>query len=294
VEELCDLLRKVKYLPGDLVILLGDLVAKGPNSKAVIRLAMDIEAISVRGNHDQEVVRQGISFSRRTGKYDFKTSRRYAEENLGDNQPNARPSIEEHLRIAMSLSMQEFEWLSNLPYYIKAADLGCLFVHAGFQKNIPLPQQEPWSMMTMRSLLPTGKVSPRCIQNHPWGRDWGGPMTVYFGHDAARGLQKYTSAMGLDTGCVYGGNLTCILLPDEILVSTAARQVYQTYGKADSHKVYAWSDQNNATQSISPVPTVSPPNATAPPNRASNRAAMRASAKLSIKTTNDAKKLGVQ
>ena len=37
VDELCELLRKVNYLPGDLVLLLGDLVAKGPKSKAVIR-----------------------------------------------------------------------------------------------------------------------------------------------------------------------------------------------------------------------------------------------------------------
>lgn len=34
-------------------------MAKGPNSTAVVQLAMDINALSVRGNHDHEVVRQG-------------------------------------------------------------------------------------------------------------------------------------------------------------------------------------------------------------------------------------------
>ena len=49
VEEVCDLLRAVEYHPGDLVVFLGDLVAKGPYSAAVVRLAIDLGALSVRG-----------------------------------------------------------------------------------------------------------------------------------------------------------------------------------------------------------------------------------------------------
>ena len=39
---------------------------------------MDIGAMSVRGNHDHEVLRQGISFSKKTGKYECATERRLA------------------------------------------------------------------------------------------------------------------------------------------------------------------------------------------------------------------------
>lgn len=97
LDELCELLRKVNYMPGDLVLLLGDLVAKGPKSRNVIRsaltyftsltegmhsffdrLAMDIGAVSVRGNHDHEVLRQGISFSKKTGKYETRAARKAA------------------------------------------------------------------------------------------------------------------------------------------------------------------------------------------------------------------------
>jgi len=52
--------------------------------------------------------------------------------------------MSEHLKIALQLSPQELRWLSELPYYIRSADLGTLFVHAGFQQGVKLQHQDPW------------------------------------------------------------------------------------------------------------------------------------------------------
>ncbi len=184
IEELCELLIKVNYLPGDQVILLGDLVAKGPYSSDVVRLAMDINALAVRGNHDQETLRQATLFLK------------------GDTSIRM---VTKHLRIAKHLSADQIKWLSTLPYYIRSKDLGVLFVHAGMEDGIPLENQLPSVMLTMRSLINQGKKgikkpSSICYLAHPWAPSWKGPLKIYFGHDSARGFQKYNAAVGIDTG----------------------------------------------------------------------------------------------
>lgn len=49
--------------------------------------------------------------------------------------------------------------------------------------------------------------------SEPWASHWLGPGHVIFGHDARRGLQRYDYATGIDTGCVYGKELTACIIP---------------------------------------------------------------------------------
>ncbi|CBJ31560.1 conserved unknown protein [Ectocarpus siliculosus] len=227
VNEMKDLVRKVEYWPGDLLLFLGDLVAKGPNSAGVVRTARELGGVSVRGNHEFEVLRWL---------------------NVGENENGRGPSA--HHQIAMSLGEDDGLWLKNSPWYFQCEELDALFVHAGFIPGVSMKRQNPRMMMNMRSLtLEGGAPTSKVVENRPWAREWAGPDTVFFGHDAARGLQVLDQAMGLDTGCVYGGRLTACILPERRLVSVASKAAYMQYRKKRRRSVRGsgagggWSEQ---------------------------------------------------
>jgi hypothetical protein len=205
IDELQMLLRQCDYRPGDQVVFLGDLCAKGPDSLSVVKMAREIGAVGVRGNHDFEIIRWHQAIQR------------------GVTPPTTTPS---HYDIASSLSPDDVAWLSSLPWYLTSKSLNALFVHAGFVSGIKLKKQNPRLMMNMRSVLPDGTVTSKYFHNWPWARLWQGPELVLFGHDADRGLQEYDNALGLDTGCVYGQRLTACILPERKLVSVPAKREY--------------------------------------------------------------------
>eukprot|EP00584_Thalassiosira_punctigera_P004479 CAMPEP_0172537540 /NCGR_PEP_ID=MMETSP1067-20121228/9123_1 /TAXON_ID=265564 ORGANISM="Thalassiosira punctigera, Strain Tpunct2005C2" /NCGR_SAMPLE_ID=MMETSP1067 /ASSEMBLY_ACC=CAM_ASM_000444 /LENGTH=1114 /DNA_ID=CAMNT_0013322865 /DNA_START=212 /DNA_END=3556 /DNA_ORIENTATION=- len=208
IDELKALLKKCDYHPGDTIVFLGDLVCKGPDSLSVVEMAREVGAIGVRGNHDFEVVRWHQAIK-----------------------SGADPPVigSEHYYVASSLSTADLKWLYSLPWFISSSHLNALFVHAGFVSGIRLAKQNPRLMMNMRSILPDGTVTSKFFNNWPWARLWDGPQTVFFGHDADRGLQQYEHAIGLDTGCVYGGKLTACILPERRLVSVNAKREYFQY-----------------------------------------------------------------
>lgn len=205
IDEFQSLLRLADFQPGDQVVLLGDLVAKGPDSVGVVKMARDIGARSVRGNHDHEVIRWCEAHSKGFA--------------------NAMISPE-HSQIASSLSPTDYSWLLEAPWFISAPDTQHLFVHAGFIPGVRLNQQNPRLMMNMRSVLTDGTVTAKNVPDCEWARLWHGPQTVVFGHDAHRGLQQHEFAKGIDTGCVYGGRLTALLLPEDRFISVAAKRSY--------------------------------------------------------------------
>lgn len=59
-----------------------------------------------------------------------------------------------------------------------------------------------------------------------WASVWPGPQRVIFGHDAVRGIQRYEHATGIDSGCVYGGRLSALILPGGHLVQVEAKRTY--------------------------------------------------------------------
>lgn len=213
LEELDALLEACEYQKGQRLVMLGDLVAKGPDSAGVVRRVRELGALAVLGNHDAFALEH---FAR-------------GPEAWAELKPGKRRMLE-------SLSEEDVAFLAGLPRWLRLEDLGVLVVHAGVLPGLPLEAQDPNDLINMRSVRPDGTASKRIEEGAPWASQWQGPERIFFGHDAVRGLQRYPYAMGLDTGCVYGGELSAYVLPEERLIQVKARRVYKSIDETATKK----------------------------------------------------------
>ena len=123
------------------------------------------------------------------------------------------------------VSAAELAWLHGRPLSVPLPELGVLLVHAGLRPGVPLRAQRTQDLLTIRSLAPDGRASS-LSGNESWASRWAGPEHVIFGHDARRRLQRHRFATGIDTGVVYGGQLSALVLPGRQLVQVAAKAVW--------------------------------------------------------------------
>jgi hypothetical protein len=203
LDELQDLLRAVAVdASADRIVLVGDLVAKGPDSQGVVQACREGGFEAVLGNHDAKVLSLATSIASHQGA------------------PGA------HHEVAASLDRQDWAYLTALPLWLRLPEFDAVVVHAGLIPGIALEAQPRNCMLNLRSITDEGLPSTKVRDGSAWASLWRGPGHVIFGHDAVRGLQQYELATGLDTGCVYGRKLTALILPERRLVSVPARSVY--------------------------------------------------------------------
>ncbi|KAJ1807742.1 hypothetical protein LPJ75_004734 [Coemansia sp. RSA 2598] len=242
-EEFNQLLQEVKYVPGeDQVVLVGDLVAKGPDSIGVVRKAREIGAWCVKGNHDDRVIRWREFLN---GPAVGVTQESLKSLESGDGLPYSDFEIsgKPHYDIARKLSPADYEFMAAFPAIIGLPDPFAEYVvaHGGIDPSKPILQQNPEDVFTMRNIGSDGPSS-ETEEGLGWFEVWAEKMQeltppsggfsaknadysvvgynkVIYGHDASRDLNIRDYTKGLDSRCVYGGKLTAFILPGEELVS---------------------------------------------------------------------------
>jgi len=68
----------------------------------------------------------------------------------------------------------------------------------------------------------------------PWYEVYDGEKIAIFGHWPADEPRRGPKAIGLDTGCVYGGMLTGYVIEEDRFVTARAHHVYAPRGDLDS------------------------------------------------------------
>ena len=201
ISELDELVRRFAPTADERVVLVGDLVAKGPDSQAVVQRCREAGWAAVLGNHDGKVL--DCRFPR----------------------PDRSVPKAHHQRVAATLIEDDWAWLDALPLHLDL-DEHTSVVHGGALPGVPLHEQERDTLLCLRSIDDAGRPSQRVDGGRPWASLWPGPRHLVFGHDALRGLQRWPHATGLDTGCVYGKCLSGLVLPSGELIQVSARHPY--------------------------------------------------------------------
>jgi hypothetical protein len=181
-------------------------VAKGPDSRGVVQLVREMGALAVLGNHDDFC----IDVWRRRHQAEARRPRRWLLDTLDES---------------------DWAFLESLPLFLRLGAEGeggpeVAVVHAGAVPGVPLEEQERDNLLSLRSLVGGSAPSRRLLMRWPWAAAWRGPEHIVFGHDAVRGLQQYPLATGVDTGCVYGRELTALELPSRRIYKVPARRRY--------------------------------------------------------------------
>ena len=95
-------------------------------------------------------------------------------------------------------------------------------MHAGLRPGVPLRRQMATDLTEMRTM----GANPSSRKGLPWYAVYRGKRIVLFGHWPAQAPRLARRAIGLDTGCVYGGRLTGYIIESREFVSVPAHRAY--------------------------------------------------------------------
>ena len=185
------LLAMIAPQPGDEVIFIGDYIDRGPQSREVVEYLLTLKSrcVFLMGNHERMLLDyldgkddDGIYLSNGG----MATLRSYGDDFA--RIPQAHISFFRSLRP-----------MYETPEF--------LFVHAGIRPMVPLDKQQLDDLVWIRQefFQFIGRF----------------PKPVVFGHTPLRQVLLLPDRIGIDTGCVYGGKLTCLKLPGRQIIQVA-------------------------------------------------------------------------
>ncbi|NNJ25080.1 polynucleotide kinase-phosphatase [Alienimonas chondri] len=229
MDELRALLATLGYEPhatagfvhpkGRKAIFLGDLGDRGPDSVGVIETAMAMcdagQAYAVPGNHDAKLVRalRGRNVRRSHGLDETLTQI--------DSLPDSR-------REPFRESATRF--LDGLVSHLVLDGGGLVVAHAG----LPEAMHGRGSGAVREFCLygqTTGRVTEEGFPERlDWAANYAGGAAVVHGHVAVSAAVWRNNVLNLDTGCVFGGELSALRWPEREIVQIPAAKTHYDRG----------------------------------------------------------------
>ena len=203
IREFEDILIASGHCTNSRLILVGDLINKGPESFQVLKLAKEIKAEVVLGNHEAGFLK-------------------YCRLRNGIDEQHP---VYEALISEMGEDYEDYlAWIESWPAYIE--DKEFIVVHGGLVPGKKLNEMSTKSLTTIRTWDGKGK-DLKAKSNPAWFDFYKDSKLVVFGHWASKGLIERENVIGLDSGCVYGRKLSAVILPERKIVQVDAHKAYQ-------------------------------------------------------------------
>lgn len=196
---------------GRKVIFVGDYVDRGPKVVEVLRLVMEMHktevAICVPGNHD------------------VKLARALRGKNVNPTHGLAE-SLSQFENESEEFKVQAAEFIEGLTSHYVFDNEKLVVAHAGMKKEF---QGRVSGRVREFALYgeTTGETDEFGLPIRlNWAEEYRGTATVVYGHTPVAEPQWINRTINIDTGCVFGGNLTALRYPEKELVSVPAHQTY--------------------------------------------------------------------
>ena len=196
---------------GRRAVFLGDLVDRGPDVPAVLRLVLSMvesgAALCVPGNHDIKLVRalRGRDVTLAHG----------LAESLAQLE-NERPEFKE----------KAAEFLDKLISHFVLDDGNLVVAHAGMRERF-----QGRASKRVRDFALFGETTGETDEfglrvRYDWAQEYRGHAIVVYGHTPVPEAVWVNGTINIDTGCVFGGRLTALRYPERELVSVPAGETY--------------------------------------------------------------------
>ena len=223
-DELIELMAKLGYTveehegkynvsspDGRKLVFVGDLVDRGPGTVQVLRLVMSMvasgQAFCVPGNHDIKLVRA------LRGK-DVKRTHGLAEtlEQLGHESDAFRAEVA--------------KFLDALVSHLVFDDGKLVVAHAGLKESM-----HGRGSGAVREFALFGETTGETDDfglpvRYNWAGDYRGKALVVYGHTPVPEPLFLNNTVNLDTGAVFGGQLTALRYPEREIISIKAHRTY--------------------------------------------------------------------
>ncbi|MDR1188841.1 MAG: polynucleotide kinase-phosphatase [Bifidobacteriaceae bacterium] len=197
---------------GRRVVFVGDLVDRGPRVADVLRLVMGMTSaghgLAVQGNHEAKLVRA----LRRGSK---------VQPTHGLDLTLAALASE-----GAEFTAEVASWAESLISHYVFDDGRLVVAHAGLKESY-----QGRASARVRSFALYGDTTGESDEyglpvRLPWAEDYRGRATVLYGHTPVLTAEWVNNTMCLDTGCVFGGQLSALRYPEKELVQVPAERVY--------------------------------------------------------------------